>query len=1383
MLVRSNSFRHSLAVRRLHSFASTPAIAGCLTRPSLSAGPSLHASSTEDLRPWRPRLSRAGTSLQSLRTLATAIDDYKTIDDIPFEHLPESRYPLHTSQSSPRVYDLRPFDVSSPLMVRERSTQIARQRINTNGIPGDPDEMLSLFDACLQVGKLHRASLILKRMGGMGDSPEVDLISLHNRYLRASLERLLTQPNLGKAEELHKWYELQIRNKNIPHTPETVACMLKASLLSSRGSRLQRLIDRYMSMAPGDAGLEVLYMTDILTDQDRATITEVCQRYNLSPGEEQLAAELANSPVAESANSVEAERVDSAVIPPVLSTPQKGMGLRMIKQTLSLFSEIPQGRDIATLSLEERKEIQSRLERDCVDAAVDRWREENQALLKMGLNTSLSSASLNSRLYEWQRDLENRLTREMEMVDAAEAAESKNKEDMDRCLYGPFLKQSSPSRLAAVTILSTLSSLAMHGADKGVPLGVVINQLSKIAEEDIRAQIRSKESTSKKFKQSKVSARSALRKANSPLPEQAPVDDVQTNVINPEAYTDKSWPLAIKTKVGAALLSALIESAKVTVVKEDQVTSTLLSQVQPAFTHATQFKRGKKVGMLLPNQTLVELMKREPRGDFLARHLPMVVEPAPWSKFDKGGFLEYPTPLVRIKHGEKDQKIYTQAAIARGDMDQVLKGLDVLGRTAWNINKPVFDVMLEAWNTGEPIADIPALHPDIPTPPEPDSSDDPMQRRLWIKAVKAAENHRSGLHSVRCFMNFQLEIARAFRDQTFYFPHNIDFRGRAYPIPTYLNHMGADHVRGLMCFAKGKELGEEGLRWLKVHLANVYGFDKASLKEREAFAMDNVENIIDSATNPLKGKRWWLKAEDPWQCLATCYELKAALDCADPTQYISHLPVHQDGTCNGLQHYAALGGDTWGAQQVNLVPGDRPADVYSAVADLVKENIAADLEQGNPFAVALTGKITRKVVKQTVMTNVYGVTFSGAKKQVLKQLDALYPDLQSQTGLDPLILASYIATKIFKALSTMFRGAHDIQYWLGEIGGRVCRALTPDQLARLENQPTPAKKGIRAKAAKTSTEEILSQFRSTLVWTTPLRMPVAQPYRKSGTRTISTCLQDLILVSPESSDPVHRRKQLQAFPPNFIHSLDASHMILSALECDAMGLSFAAVHDSFWTHAADVNKMNGVIRDAFIRIHSEDVIGRLASEFEARYKGSIYLAKVNQNTPVAKKIIAFRKKARMSLRDELLLEKTRLQLLKSTDPEEVAEGKKMVTAASIFEEMSASEDIIEPEDMDEIGLGSIPANEKKSAEALEATTAEDIKHEDGDMEASTDEPEDRLQSLLGTDHFELRVTKPRPQQRAAEKTIQIWLPLTFPAIPEKGDFDVQRLKASEYFFS
>jgi len=45
--------------------------------------------------------------------------------------------------------------------------------------------------------------------------------------------------------------------------------------------------------------------------------------------------------------------------------------------------------------------------------------------------------------------------------------------------------------------------------------------------------------------------------------------------------------------------------------------------------------------------------------------------------------------------------------------------------------------------------------------------------------------------------------------------------------------------------------------------------------------------------------------------------------------------VHQDGSCNGLQHYAALGRDAAGARSVNLCPLDKPQDVYSCIGEIV----------------------------------------------------------------------------------------------------------------------------------------------------------------------------------------------------------------------------------------------------------------------------------------------------------------------------------------------------------------------------------------------------------------------------------------------------------------
>ena len=64
------------------------------------------------------------------------------------------------------------------------------------------------------------------------------------------------------------------------------------------------------------------------------------------------------------------------------------------------------------------------------------------------------------------------------------------------------------------------------------------------------------------------------------------------------------------------------------------------------------------------------------------------------------------------------------------------------------------------------------------------------------------------LHSLRCDFMLKLNVAKGFSDiSKIYYPHNVDFRGRVYPIPPHLNHMGADLARGLLEFSEGKPIG------------------------------------------------------------------------------------------------------------------------------------------------------------------------------------------------------------------------------------------------------------------------------------------------------------------------------------------------------------------------------------------------------------------------------------------------------------------------------------------------------------------------------------------------------------------------------------------------
>ena len=62
----------------------------------------------------------------------------------------------------------------------------------------------------------------------------------------------------------------------------------------------------------------------------------------------------------------------------------------------------------------------------------------------------------------------------------------------------------------------------------------------------------------------------------------------------------------------------------------------------------------------------------------------------------------------------------------------------------------------------------------------------------------------------------KVNIAQEFREHIIYFPYNMDFRGRTYPIPPNLNILGSDFSRGVLVFDEARPLGEKGLYWLKV---------------------------------------------------------------------------------------------------------------------------------------------------------------------------------------------------------------------------------------------------------------------------------------------------------------------------------------------------------------------------------------------------------------------------------------------------------------------------------------------------------------------------------------------------------------------------------------
>lgn len=763
--------------------------------------------------------------------------------------------------------------------------------------------------------------------------------------------------------------------------------------------------------------------------------------------------------------------------------------------------------------------------------------------------------------------------------DAIAAEQDQHESRKFKTTYGEYLLQLPADMLAVITMHKVMGLLMTGQDDCSVQVVRAAIQIGDAVEQEVKVHNfleKTKKKPQKKTKnegeeeQTVTKEQQFIHKRLKDLMTKQKGRIVRTIVKNRD--DSKPWGHALQAKVGSRLIELLLQATFIQPPVDQSAEGP--PEIRPAFKHRMKTvlmeqKVVKRYGVIECDPLVRRGVERTARH-MVIPYMPMLVKPIPWTGYNKGGYLILPSNVMRT-HGANQQR-EAMKRVQKRQVERVYQALDILGSTKWRINKRILDVVDRLWAGGGRLADL-VDREDVSIPEKPDTEDEAEIKR-WKWRLRKAKKTNSERHSQRCDVELKLAVARKMKDEEyFYYPHNLDFRGRAYPMHPYLNHLGSDMCRGILEFGEGRPLGKTGFYWLKIHLANLYGggVDKYSFEGRLTFVEDNINKIIDSAEMPLEGERWWLEAEDPFQCLSACMDLTDALKSSSPETAISHIPVHQDGSCNGLQHYAALGRDMLGAVAVNLVGGQKPADVYSGIAARVDEIMQRDAlkdpatDRNAECARILLGQVDRKLVKQTVMTSVYGVTYIGARDQIRKRL--------KERGLiaDEVALFSascYAAKTTLTALGEMFNAARSIMTWLGDCA----------KIIASENQPVQ--------------------------WTTPLGLPVIQPYRKFGRQLVKTSLQ--VLALRHETDKVMVNRQKSAFPPNFVHSLDGSHMMMTALACKEAGLSFAGVHDSYWTHAANAEEMNRILREKFVELYSAPILENLLKSFETSFPKLVF---------------------------------------------------------------------------------------------------------------------------------------------------------------------------------
>jgi len=558
------------------------------------------------------------------------------------------------------------------------------------------------------------------------------------------------------------------------------------------------------------------------------------------------------------------------------------------------------------------------------------------------------------------------------------------------------------------------------------------------------------------------------------------------------------------------------------------------------------------------------------------KHMPMIVPSFPWQVSPngdlEGGYAKIRTPLVsRMRECQRD-------ALRAADLTQTYLAIKAISAPGWKLNNSVNNVARAIQECGGGVAGIP-LQDDKERPERPANYADLNDelKKAWKTEAAAVHRENVSVRSKRAEVEAIFAVIDRIQNFTeLFFPHILDFRSRAYPVPQSLNRHGGDLARALLVFAKPVPLGEtNGMYWIYVHAANCAGRDKISYEDRVAWVdswlkssragewIGSEETIVDAAA-----ETWAAPDIDkPFQFLA------ALLAIFDPEQ-AAVLPVQRDGVCNALQHLAAMSRDSKLASMVSMTDIEKPSSIYLDVTEAVREVVGTHLQDkthsSHEEAAAVAGIITPKILKRPIMTKNYSVTLVGARNQIAEELRELVKNGTAPHLKDWKLrhkAAMYLARLTLAAIDRVCESASAIMAWETECAGNIAKA---GHLVR---------------------------------WTTPIGFPVVQHYRTYKVVQINTILQSLSLVMKDDQVPVSVKRHVSGIVPNINHSFDATHMHMVSIQCYENGVDFGAVHDGYSVHAAHVSWLDWLIREMFIELHSVPRLQELAEQWRALYPG------------------------------------------------------------------------------------------------------------------------------------------------------------------------------------
>ena len=624
--------------------------------------------------------------------------------------------------------------------------------------------------------------------------------------------------------------------------------------------------------------------------------------------------------------------------------------------------------------------------------------------------------------------------------------------------------------------------------------------------------------------------------------------------MNRMQHSFQRWPNADKMQVGTVCIELLCKSTGlVEVVNRRTIFNKTRSEV------------------CATDKTLRWLEESHARNQLLTPiYLPCVEPPHDWRTPFQGGF--HTNVLHRRALVKSWDRRYLDE-LEHAEMPQLYEAVNTIQRTPFRVNAWVLNVLKDFWNNNRTVAGLPTKE-SLDIPPKPaDIDTNKDARKAWRREAAGVYDANARTLATRLMMTKVLQLADDYRDKRMYFVAQLDWRSRCYATSFHLHPQGPDYVKACLRFAEGKPLSHPThVRWLKIHGANCWGMSKQSFDERVQWIDSNAAMICGIGADPYANQEWQ-EADEPWQFLAFCREYFEWKQQGD--SFVSTLPIALDATQSGVQILSLALRDPVGAEATNVVPSEQPQDLYQRVADKVTELLEA--EDTEIARMWLEFGMDRAGAKRICMTRVYNAQlFSGmgyvrewaVKKAGTEKFLPVTNDFRA---------CLYLAKKIWEAMDQVIAGAQQAMDWFGKVA-RIC-----------VDHELPVR------------------------WTTAIGYPVKQDYRKYRSRSIKTKIGDTVRQHKirEETDKIDGRKMVNGLAPNWVHSVDAALMFKTILKAKHCGVkSFAVVHDSFATVAADAEALSLSIREAAADIFSRDLLAEFKAEVEAFLPPGVVLPEI-----------------------------------------------------------------------------------------------------------------------------------------------------------------------------